>query len=84
MGNRYVFITGISQPQAEVGERRPQRFPRGTGTLRFPPPPLHQQPTRTSCKKTATATSRIEKEQVENAFCLRVGSKMRERIYLRH
>lgn len=35
-------------------------------------------------KKPATAMSRIEKEQVENAFCLRVGSKTRERIYLRH
>jgi len=76
VGNYYASITRISKPEAGVSERRPERFPQppqGTGTLRFPPPRLHQQPT----AKNAATTSRVEKEWVENAFCSRVGSKTR-------
>ena len=82
MGNHYVFITLIPKPQAEVSEERPERFPQPRGA-QGPFPPHHHVSTnspRGLLAKTAATTSRIEKEQVGNAFCLRVGSKTTEKI----
>lgn len=85
MGGYYVFITRISKPRAQASERRPERFPHPRGA-QGPFAPHHHVSTtspRGLLAKTAAAMSRIEKEQVENAFCLCVGSETREKIYLR-
>lgn len=85
MGSYYGFLTWISKPRAGVSEQRLERFPqppRGTGTFTSHHHTSTNSP-RGLLAKTATVLSGIEKEQVENAFCLCVGSKTRENIYLR-
>lgn len=79
------FSPGFQSPQrrSASGARSHSRSPRGARGPFASHRRVRADSPRGLLAETATATPRIEKEQVENAFCLRVGSKRRERIYLR-